>query len=249
MARVPAEPFHDPVADPFADVAGLTGVGAAAAHARDAIDALLRHPAMRGEAARVAAESAVRGARASATLAGAQANETDDLTVQGALRVTREVPALARIWEGAPRQALARLHVLAASGLAAEPDLGRPRPDADHARLDQLLRLATTAAGATSAPAVVVAALVHGELAAIGPFGVADGVTARACERIVLVVRGVDTKAASVPEVGHLVGGYDRLLEAYGTGTPDGVAAWVRHCCEAYARGAEEGLAICDSLS
>lgn len=233
-------------ADPFAEVARLSGVGGAAAHARDAIDALLRHPAMRRAAARVAAESAVRGARASAELAGAVADDTGDPIVQGALRATAEVPSLAKVWGGAPRQALARLHVLAGSGLAAEPDLGRPRTDADHERLDQLLRLAVAG---TAAPAVVVAALVHGELAAIRPFGVADGVTARACERVVLVARGVDTKAASAPEVGHRAAGYARLLEAYATGTPDGVAAWVRHCCEAYARGAEEGLAICDTLT
>ncbi len=193
----------------------------------------------------MAAESAVRGARASAELAGVAADDTADPTMQGALRVNAEVPAIARVWDGAPRQALARLHALAAGGLADEPDVGRPRPSADHRRLDQLLRLA----GATSAPAVVVAALVHGELAAIRPFGVADGVTARACERVVLVARGVDTKAVSVPEVGHRAGAYARLLEAYAAGTPDGVGAWVRHCCEAYARGADEGLSICDTLT
>jgi hypothetical protein len=104
---------------------------------------------------------------------------------------------------------------------------------------------------ATAAPSVVVAALVHGELATIAPFGVADGVTARVAERVVLVARGVDTRAVSVPEVGHaeFARSYAPLLAAYAEGTPDGVGAWVLHCCEAYARGAEEGIAICRSLS
>jgi hypothetical protein len=67
----------------------------------------------------------------------------------------------------------------------------------------------------------------------------------------VLVARGVDTRAVSVPEAGHaeFARSYAPLLAAYAEGTPDGVGAWVLHCCEAYARGAEEGIAICRSLS
>lgn len=230
--------------DPFAAVAALAGVGVAAAHARDSIDTLLRHPSMRRDAARVAAESALRGARASAALAGGNPDDVSDPFLQGALRAGAEVPELAEVWQRSPRQALARLHMLAARDLVSHADaLGRPRPDVDAARLDQLLRLATARTGA---PAVVVAAIVHGELRALAAFGSADGVVARAAERIVLVSRGVDTKAVSVPEAGHLalVRAYEPLLGAYASGTAEGVAAWIRHCADAYARGAEEGLAI-----
>jgi hypothetical protein len=235
--------------DPFSAVAALSGVGVAAAHARDAVDALLRQPAVRQDAARVAAEAAVRGARASAALDGAAAEDLGDPVVQGALRATAEVPALAAVWSAAPGQALARIHLLAAKDLTRSPDaLGRPRDGIDRVRFDQLLRLVVAP---TAAPAVVVAALVHGELATIRPFGFADGVTARVAERVVLVARGVDIKSVSVPEAGHaeLARAYGQLLEAYATGAPDGVGAWVRHCCEAYARGAEEGIAICRSLA
>lgn len=234
--------------DPFSAVAALPGVGVAAAHARDAIDVLLRQPAIRGDAARVAAESAVRGARASAQLDAWDGNDLRDPVIQGALRATAEVPALAAVWTNAPGQALARIHMLAAKDRADSKLLGRPRSDIDTARFDQLLRLAVAT---TTAPSVVVAALVHGELATIAPFGVGDGVSARVAERVVLVARGVDTKAVSVPEAGHveLARAYAPLLEAYADGTPEGVAAWVRHCCEVYARGAEEGIAICRSLS
>ena len=228
--------------DPFAAVAALTGVGAAAAHARDAIDALLRHSAMRRDAARLAAESALQGARASTELAGGDPDDARDPVLQGALRATGEVAALAAIWDRSPRQVLARLHVLAAHDLAEATALGRPRLGIDGTRLDQLLRLASAP---TSAPAVVVAALVHGELRAIEPFGSADGVVARAAERVVLVAHGVDAQAVSVPETGHLDlrRAYEPLAEAYAGGSPAGVSAWVRHCCEAYARGAESGLA------
>jgi hypothetical protein len=228
--------------DPFADVATLSGVGVAASHARDALDALLRHPSMRRDAPRLAAESVLRGARASAVLAGGNPGDLRDPIMQGALRATGDVAALAATWERAPGQALARIHVLAARDLAPSGSLGRPRPGADTRRLEQLLRLAV---GPTSAPGVVVAALVHGELRALDPFGSAGGLVARATERLVLVARGVDTRAVGVPEAGHLelARAYEPLVAAYRSSGRDGVAAWVRHCCEAYARGAEAGLA------
>jgi len=47
------------------------------------------------------------------------------------------------------------------------------------------------------------AAVVHGELATLAPFGSADGIVARAAARLTLVTRGVDPKSVSVPEVGH----------------------------------------------
>ncbi|WP_129666690.1 oxidoreductase [Phytoactinopolyspora endophytica] len=229
--------------DPLAHVAALDGVGTAASYARDSIDALLRQPTMRSSAASLAAESAMRGARASALLAGGDPDDLDDPHVQGALRAVAEVPELAQLWERSPLQVLARLHVLAARNLVDDGDaLGRPSPTVDAARLDQLMRVATVP---TAAPGVVVAAIVHGELLSMQPFGTADGVVARAAERIVLVARGVDTKAVSIPEAGHLalVRAYEPLVEAYATGTADGVGAWVRHCAEAYAHGAAEAMA------
>jgi len=231
-----------PPSDPFAGVAALSGVGVAAAHARDALDALLRHPSMRRDARRLAAESVLQGARASAVLAGGDPDDVRDPILQGSLRATGDVAALAAIWEQSPGQALARIHMLAARDLAPPASLGRPCPGADARRLEQLLRLA---AAPTAAPGAVVAALVHGELRALDPFGSAGGVVARATERLVLVARGVDAWAVGVPEAGHLafMRGYEPLVAAYTSGAPDGVAAFVRHCCEAYARGAEVGLA------
>lgn len=238
--------------DPFAAVARLEGVGQAAGHARAAVDALLRHPAMRRRSGALAAASATAGARASALLEGAPVTETgapdpDDPRWQGALRALVELPALARTWDRAPLQVLARLHVLAAADLAPAGELGRPRPEADTARLEQLVRLAT---GPTAAPGVVVAALVHGELVAIAPFGTADGIVARAAERLVLLVTGVDPKAVSVPEVGHLArsAAFATALAGYTGGQRRGVAGWVRHCADAYAGGAEEGLRLAAGL-
>ena len=40
----------------------------------------------------------------------------------------------------------------------------------------------------------------------------------------------------------------EEALAAYRSGTTDGVAAWLAHCCRATELGAVEGLAICESL-
>ena len=231
-----------PSADPFADVAALTGVGAAAAHARDAVDALLRHPMVRRDPARLAAASALRGAKASALLAGGTPTAAGDAVTRGAIRATAEAVHLAPAWRQRPGQVLARLHLLAARN-SAEPDvLGRPRAGVDRARFEQLLRFGS---GATAAPGVVVAALVHGELMALSAFEPGGELVARAAERIVLIARGVDPPGISVPEAGHaeLRRAYTDLLRAYVSGEAAGVAAWVRHCCDAYARGANVVLA------
>lgn len=230
--------------DPFQAVTSLPGVAAASAHARDGIDVLLRHPAMRHRSGQVAARSVVLGAEASVRLDRPVPGDADDPYLQGALRATAAVPGLAAVWRATPRQALARLHVVAGRDIAEHDGsterLGQPRPETDAARLTQLLRLATT----SRAPGVVVAALVHAELCALEPFESANGLVARAAERLVLVASGVDPTAVSVPETGHadVADKYPALLGAYGTGA-DGVTAWVLHCADAYARGAERSLA------
>lgn len=292
-----------PPADPFRALVDLPGVAAAVAEARDAVDQLLAHRLLRRRSAEVTAESALRGARASAELEGAhtelerlrgqllagspvelhdRADVRGARVVANAVRLHADLGQVLVAWRHSPRQALARLHVLAAADLVDGPDrLGRPRsadvvpddpfrvgpaPDPVEvaARLDGLARLLT---GGTSAPAVVVGAVVHGELLALRPFGVADGLVARAAARLVLVDRGLDPKAVSAPEVGHAeletfgTGGFaadhghvagdsvSTALQGYVSGTPDGVARWVRHCARAVALGALEGLAVCQAVS
>jgi hypothetical protein len=226
----------------------------AADGARAGIDRLLRHKVLRRESAGVSTESALRGARASAALEGVDVRLTDlragnveDPLVQGALRVSAGLGSMVETWSRAPGQVLARLHVLAAADLVESAALGRPAPQAG-GRLSGLFALAT---GTTSAPAVLVAAVVHGELAATAPFGTADGVVARAAARLTGITRGLDPKAVSVPEVGFAELGRDAYAEAldgYASGTRLGVAGWLVHCCRATEHGALEGLAICESL-
>jgi hypothetical protein len=150
-------------------------------------------------------------------------------------------------WQRAPGQVLARLHVLAAADLVDRAALGRPGAHAGP-RLSGLFALVT---GDTAVPAVLIAALVHGELGALAPFGTADGIVARAAGRLTGITRGLDPKAVSVPEVGFVELGreaYEAALAGYASGTPEDVAGWLVHCCRATDAGAREGLAICESI-
>jgi hypothetical protein len=240
--------------DPLAPLLDLPGVRDAADAARAGVDRLLGHRVLRRASAAVSTESALRGARASAALDGVdvplselRSGAVDDPVVQGALRVSAGLGAMTETWSRAPGQVLARLHVLAAADLAGPAALGRPAAQAG-ARLTGLFALVT---GTTTAPAVLVAALVHGELAALAPFGTADGVVARAAGRLTGITRGLDPKAVSVPEVGFAELGrvpYAQALAGYASGTEAGVAGWLLHCCRATEHGALEGLAICESL-
>jgi Fic family protein len=257
--------------DPFAHIAGLPDVSEAVDEARESVDRLLAHRILRRRSAEVSAESALRGARASAALEGSPAPIEDvrggfsnDPVVQGTLRVSAELGQLAGVWRNAPRQALARLHALSAAEAVEPDDIGRPRstgeaddplglgtppsPSEVAARLDGLSNLLT---GSTRAPAIVVAAVVHGELLALRPFGRCDGVVARAAVRLTLVDRGVDPKSLTVPEVGHveLRAAYRESMIGYTSGTPEGLAQWTRHCASAIALGAREALAICEAFS
>ncbi len=262
--------------DLVATLVELPGVNAAVERSRAAIDELLRSRVLRTRSAEVSAESALRGARASAALEGADwtlaeirafdaRNERAGAsTVAAALRVSTELGRLASTWERAPSQVLARLHLVASSPADAAR-AGRPRietvsgPDDSldlppapmggelTARLDALARLVTSQ---TPAPATVLAGVVHGELLALRPFPSANGLIARAAARLVLITRGVDPKAVSVPEVGYAESrdAYVGRVAAYLEGTPAGVGDWLVHCADAVTQGAREGLAVCEAL-
>lgn len=253
----------DAAPDPLAHVAGLPGVADAVEEARRAVDGLRGHRVLRRSAERVASEAALRGARASAALegadvpldvvrrtvsAGGRLPAEGEGVVQGALRVAAELGPLQPTWRRAPLQAVARLHTLAASDLVAVPDdLGRPAPAAA-ARLAALGEVLTSP---SAAPALVVAAVVHGELATMGAFDRGAGVVARAASRLTVVGRGLDPGSVSAPEVGLVELGREAYLDAlraYADGGPDGIAAWVRHCAEAVVLGAREGVAICEAI-
>ncbi|MEU3190105.1 oxidoreductase [Streptomyces sp. NPDC006992] len=264
-------------ADPLASLAALPGVPEAVESVRGSVDRVYGHRVMRRRSSEVSAEAALRGARATAASEGVDwaleevrrrsdfGVEPDARTVGAGLRVTAEAGQLLDIWPQSPLRVLARLHLVAAGGVAPEGTVGRPRrpgepvdgpelglelPGADEvaARLDGLAQLIT---GGTAAPALVTSSVVHGELQVLRPFGSYNGQVARAAERVVLVGSGLDPKAVCPAEVGHAeLGGeaYLTALSGYASGTPEGVTEWIAHCGRAVELGVRESTAVCEAM-
>ena len=242
-------------ADPLAPLAALPGVADASDAARAAVAKAHRHRVnLRGWPAS-AAEASVRAARASSVLDGGalsfSADDEPEPVLAGALRVAEALEggatALVGVWKRAPLQALARLHALAAADLA-EPDaLGRPRTDPDVGRRLELL--GDIVAGGSNVPAPVLAAVAHGELLTLEPFGVADGVVARAVSRLITISSGLDPHGLGVPEVYWMrqSGEYRAAARGFASGTRDGLAAWLLTSCRALEAGAKEALSIAEA--
>ncbi|MEU6866320.1 oxidoreductase [Streptomyces sp. NPDC046876] len=265
-------------ADPLAALGALPGVSESVDSVRKAVDRVYGHRVMRRRSGEITSEAALRAARGSAALSGADwaleevrrrtdfGADAEARTVGAALRLTAEAGQLLSIWRQSPLRVLARLH-LVATGTAADGDVvGRPRlagepvdeplladvplPSADEVagRLDGLSRLVIAG---SSAPALVVAAVVHGELLALRPFASYNGLVARAAERIVLVNSGLDPKAICPAEVGHAEQGREAYLAAfagYVSGTAEGMAEWIAHCGRAVELGVRESTAVCEAL-
>ncbi len=211
---------------------------------RDGIDALLRDRGLRRTTPEDTARSLLLGAAATASLEGSEhdvetlANGGGDATARAAVRLSTELLGLVPVWRRTPVQAMARIHARAAAGSVPDEDLGRPDDPDGVARLTELARLLVSP---TAAPALVVAALAHAEVATCGAFSSHAGVVGRAVERLVLVERGVDPASVTVPEAGHAAvpDGYRSALAAYARGDTPGVSQWLMYASEAFTRGAE----------
>lgn len=104
---------------------------------------------------------------------------------------------------------------------------------------------------ADTVPGLVVASVLLGELMSLRPFASSNAVVARAVFRRRLTADGVDAVGVVVPEVAWSAAPLVHLSAAagYATGTPDGVAAWVRHCADAVVAGAAEGADLAAEVS
>ncbi|WNI24018.1 oxidoreductase [Streptomyces sp. ITFR-16] len=263
--------------DPLATLGALPGVPDAVDSVRKAVDRVYGHRVMRRRSNEVTAEAALRGARGSAALSGADWNleevrrrtdfsgDGEAHVIGAALRLTAEAGQLLSIWRQSPLRVLARLHLVAAGGAAPDDAVGRPRlagepvdeplieaplPDADEVA-GRLEGLGGLILAGSEAPALVTAAVVHGELLALRPFGSYNGLVARTAERIVLIGSGLDPKSICPAEVGHAEQGraaYAGAFEGYLSGTPEGMAAWITHCGRAAELGVRESTAVCEAL-
>jgi hypothetical protein len=222
------------VHDHLADLADLPGVPSAVAAATAAVDVVLRDRGLRRVDDQLRARALLAGAEASAGL-------TDDPNrwQPGARRLATELTALAGMIRVAPAQVLARAHAVVARGVVPDDQLGRVEDDPVIAR--RMGELSELLARPTAAPAVVLAAVVHAEIATLGAFGAASGLVARGAEHLVLVASGLDPYGVVVVEAGHAAdpAGYRAGLAAYADGSVRGVSDWIIRCAAAVAQGAE----------
>lgn len=242
-------------ADPLAPLLTLDEVEPSLRRARQAVDDALRHRALRRSGGPVAAEVGLRSAVASAALEGhrysieeARSGVVTDPVMQGALRVSAALVGLAEQWVRTPRRVLARLHVLAATGSQPAELLGRPAAGSAVAfRLDGLADLISRE---SATPALLRAAIVHGELLTMAAFPGPNGVVARAAARLMLISAGLDPRGLLALDAGHRAREpeYVGSVGAYATGTRDGVRSWIRHCASAAEVAAEELTAVCDAV-
>ncbi|MFI0432016.1 MAG: oxidoreductase [Candidatus Nanopelagicales bacterium] len=262
----------DRTLDLFAPLADLPGVSDAVAESRKAVDTVLWPRNLGSDGPALAVASRVHGAQASAAVDGVDfaiegwwsGDVWEDSPMgriaAGVWRGYRELPELVDVWSTAPLQALARLHALVAADVEPVEELGRPRsgellndslrlgpapsPEQAAARLSLLGRVVGSG---SSAPAVVEAAAVHGELLTLRPFQTGSGQLARMSTRLVLAARGLDPDVLTVPEVGIMKLGRPAYVSAarqYAAGTSDGVAAWLVYFAEVVAMGAAAAAEI-----
>jgi hypothetical protein len=244
------------VTDPIAGLLDLADIRPAFDDARSAVDRALRHPALRRNGGPVAAELGLRDAVASAALEGhgyeledVRTGVVTDPVLHGALRVSQALDGLTAQWSRAPRQVLARLHVLAARDVVAADDLGRPSAQA--AASGRIDALADLIAGGTRAPALLLAAVVHAELLALGAFAGPNGVVARGAARLALIAGGLDPRGLVAVDVGHAERApeYVGSANAFATGTADGIRSWLKHYAAATSVAAAQIAVVGDEFA
>jgi hypothetical protein len=230
--------------DPLAWLTDLEGVRSAYAGTRDGIEVMLRDRGLRRTSPELTAESLLRGAHASAVLEGSgslleqvRAGEGDEIA-SDAVRLSASMLALAPLLKTAPLQAIARLHAVVGAASLAPDELGRPR---DAASADRLRGVAEILLSGSEAPALLMAAVAHADVATAAPFASHNGIVARAAERLVMVARGVDPASVVVPEAGHLAlrREYESNLRGYRDGGRPGLQAWLLYAAEAVTAGLE----------
>lgn len=188
-------------------------------------------------------------------------------SVRAAVQVTASSEFMDAAALSAPGQVLARLHLAAGEPLLPLEQVGRPRlagescgewielgpaPPVEQAqrRLASVLDL-LRAVPAGGLPTVLVAAVVHAELVVTRPFVGGNALVARALERVVLRVGGLDPTGVVVPEAGHAArtgADYRGALTAYHLGGQEGVRWWVLHTAQAIVDGAEAGVGVAESV-
>ncbi len=255
--------------DPLAPLMELEGVADATNEAIDALSAVHRHKVNLRKHNLTGAESVLRGARASAWLAGGRRDLPDDGHVTdpvlaASLRTyeplaPETISETARIWQRAPLQVLAKFALVAdgdsktSFAQAQSSPVGQPVGDdklsaaMKEQRLHLLGRMIT---GGTQVNGVVLSGVIHGEILTMRPFAANNGLIARAASRLASVTTGIDPRGLGVPEVywTRHKQNYEQAAEAFVQGTPEGVRQWLIMHAEGLTAGATEARGIAQAV-
>ena len=250
-------------------LAALPGVADKVDAAREACTRLRWHNALRRRIPEAAAESRVRGARASGELDGARLSleivrdlmrgavtwhddpDPVEQVMRGVIAATAETERLGPVVLNAPMQALARLHTAAAAGLVPDDELGRPRLEGEDCREFVEIGDAPPAAEARERLARVVAVLANAAalpVPVVAALAHAEIVTARP------FTRGNGVVARALERAVIQAGGLDPTgvaVPEVGHGTGGGPA--YLGGLTAYARGDAPGVGLwlthcCDAI-
>lgn len=176
---------------------------------------------------------------------------------KAALGMTAEADAQLSTFLKTPLKTFARLHTF----IESSENRGRPRTDNDvvdalhignplpHEQIENRLQTLVDTISTTKVSAVLLAAIVHAEIATIAPFNQGSQLIARTATRLVLQSKNVDQLKLVMPEYGfYKIGrnGYAKALIAYQTGTLEGVASWIELHSQAIHIGATSSDLLLD---
>lgn len=252
--------------DPLSNLLAISGVAKDCEVTLKAIDELLWNRTVRRHQVALSPYTRRIAGFATAALDGAQmpkdptmepeVSPMGSLSEQGLL-VTGEADLQTLAFKSEPLKVLARLHTFASSA----DDRGQPRISNEvddplrvgnlpphellQERLAQLVDLIIN----SKAPAILIAAIAHAELATLRPFTHGSYLVARASTRLILAARDVDVDGLVMSEYGAFLLGrpaYVKAISAYQSGTAEGVAAWIQWQGEAIRKGIEMALQLAE---
>nr|WP_210581057.1 cell filamentation protein Fic [Actinomyces succiniciruminis] len=260
---------------------------------RDASTQLRWHQALRRRWREARAETAIRGAIASAAVEGVvlpAAVLRDAVAARGLAEAATGDPSLdaaAGLWRAgvrlgewmpdlggparpaqpSPRTLLTALHRDVAGPLAAtgqipldavaiprapgvSPREGGPGAAPDAAALRDRIAALLSLLDLPGVPALVRAAVVHGEMITARPFIAANAAVGRLLVRYLITRDGLEPTGVAVTDqyAGRAPGAYADAAAAYASGQPDGVIDWIVWQAEAILVGIQEAQAICRSV-
>ncbi|MDO4243831.1 MAG: Fic family protein [Actinomyces sp.] len=128
--------------------------------------------------------------------------------------------------------------------------LASPDASADDAGLRDRLAGLLALLEAEEAPALVRAAVVHGEMLTVRPFTAGNAAVGRLLARHLVTRDGLEPTGTAVPDLyaARAPGAYAQAAAAYASGAPEGVTAWVVWQAEALLMGIEEARSVCRAV-